>query len=353
MHTFEIQDSIKSLFAEMESYQPFIAALSALARAAVDMESYLPGLATGGGSLASSANQIHNHLANARQTTALINTRKFFKALENFQVAISRIRSLDVKNDNLISDLNTGIEELASLYNEFLSNQTGENALPLFLAAKILHTKVATIFHTLQWFEESTGAYDIPNSSEAPLALLLSGHLDLVSFAHRLLAIQNIYSELCMLFSVSESTHPLRISKIESGSLWVKIFGESRIVEMMTKFLEQTASWIFRSYTSEGKIASVPRKVEAIESLLKLTERLTEAGVDTSDMKAHIGKSAVAIAKGLSDILDGQSSVVINEKNISVGSEISKGLLTGSGPQQLLGPVPTNIDESLTLPRLK
>lgn len=345
MHTFELQRSIKLFFAELESFQSFTSALSALALSAAEVESNLPGIAIGGDRLNHWATQIFSRLANTRQTTSKINHRQFFKALEHFQWSIAQLQPTNTPQTGLISSLNTEVETFATLYDAFLSNQSGENALPLLLAAKVLHAKLGTLFDSLKLVEESVGVYDVPASSEAPLALLLPAHLDLAEFARRLLAIQALYSELCMLLSVSENAHPLRISKIESGSLWAKVFGESRVIGMMTSFVEQTASWLYRSYTTEGKIASVPRKVEAIESLLRLTERLKEAGLDTSDMKEHIEKSAVAISKNLADILDGQSSITVNDQTISVGSELNKGLLERTPPLQLSSSIPTTANE--------
>jgi hypothetical protein len=276
------------------------------------MESNLSGIAKGGDRLTQSATAIHVHLAHARQTTAAINNRQFFRALEHFQKSIDRLKPSNSNETELIFNLNTKVEEFATIYDEFLANQAGENALPLLLAAKTLHVKIKMFFDSLQMIEESISAYDIPGNFEAPLALLLPAPLNLSEFAHRLLAIQTIYSELCMLLSVSESTHPLRIAKIESGSLWAKVFGESRVIDMMASFVERSASWLYRSYTAEGKIDSIPRKVDAIDSLLGLTERLEKVGINTSNMKEHIEKSAVAISKSLADILDGQSSITVN-----------------------------------------
>ncbi len=335
MHTFELQRNIQSLFADTMSFEPFTTTLASLSKSAEAMNLLLPGLAAGGVGLSNSANQVHAHLVNARQAISTTNHRQFYKALEHFQRIIAQLQPANASNTGRTSSLANEVEEFSSLYDAFLSNQSGENALPLLLIAQRLHCKIGAMFDTLQLVEESIGGYDVPGVSETPFTLLLPAHLELAEFARRLIAIQNLYSELCMLLSVSESTHPLRISKIESGSLWAKLFGESKVIELMASFVSQTASWIFRSYTIEGKIESVPRKVEAIDALLGLKKRLEEAGIATSEIKEHIEKSAVAISKSLAEILDGQPSVTINEKTISVGSEIGKEMLERTAPLQL------------------
>jgi hypothetical protein len=353
MHTFELRQSIKLFFTDIDRFQPFIAALAALAQSAVAMESNLPGLAAGGAAIVQWGSQIHSHLVNARQSTSTINQRQFFKALEQFQHAIGRLHSAPHIHTKLISDLDKEVDEFASVYDAFLSIQSAENAVPLLLAAKVLQAKIGILFDTLQFIEEAVGEYDVPSSSEAALVILLPASLNLTEFARRLTAIQTIYTELCMLLSVSENTNPLRVSKIESGSLWVKVFGEAKVIGMMVSFLEKAASWIFGNFTKEGKIASIPRKVESIEMLLRLTERLNEAGMNTSEMKPHIEKSAIAISRELAEILDGQSSVTVNERTVSVGSEISRDLIERTSLLQLPSSGAITNDTSSAPPQLE
>lgn len=350
MHAFEFQRTISRVFAEFDSFKPFLSAVAVLAKSSEVMHEHLPGVAQGGEKLNQGASQIHAHLAHAHQTTATINNRQFFRALEHFQRSIAQLQPSSTPRTKLIAHLNEQIEQFAGLYDTFLSGQSGNRALPLILAAQNLQTQLEVFLDSLQLFEEAVGLIDIPSSTEAPLAIWLPSHLDLSDFARRLLALQSLYSELCMLLSVHETEHPLRISKIESGSLWARVFGETRVVAMMATFVEQTASWIYRTYTHEGKLASVPRKVEAIDSLLGLTRRLQEAGIDTSDMQVHIEKSAVAISKDLAVLLDGQPSVTVNENVISLGTELNKVYLEGTMPLRLQGQRASNEDQPPSLP---
>ncbi len=335
MHSFELQQNIDHFFSEIERFKPFTDAVSALADAANALERHLIGVGEGGIKQSEAAAQIHNLLSRVNFTTSAVNHRQFFKALEHFQGSIKQFQSSPSPKAELVSHLNAKIEKFADLYDVFLSNQSAKCAVPLILAAQKLETKLQVLMSSLQLFEECVGLHDIPSSSEAPLALWLPAHIDLTDFARKLQALQSIYSELCMLLSVSESDHPLRISKIESGSLWAKVFGDSRVVGLMVDFVQQTALWIYRTYTSEGKLSSVPRKIEAIDSLLDLTKRLQEAGVNTSEMHLHIEKSAVSIAKDLSILLDGQASVTINEQTISLSTELNNTLLERTRPLQL------------------
>lgn len=188
---------------------------------------------------------------------------------------------------------------------------------------------------SVELFDELTGNHDIPGNAEEPLAIWLPADFDLGSFARRLLAMQTLYSELCMLFSISESDHPLRISKIESGSLWAKFFGESRVIGLITTFIQEAAKWMYRNQTSQGKISSVAMKIDAVDAMLGLNARLKAAGLDTVGMEKHIEKSAFIISRDLSTLLDGQSSVTVNNVEISAVTEHHRQLFEPSVRPQL------------------
>jgi hypothetical protein len=69
---------------------------------------------------------------------------------------------------------------------------------------------------------------------------------------------------------------------MEVGSLWLKIFGESKVIALLTRLIETGAGYLYRRFTTEGKIASIPRQVESVEAILRLTETLQEMGIDTT-----------------------------------------------------------------------
>jgi hypothetical protein len=107
----------------------------------------------------------------------------------------------------------------------------------------------------------------------------------------------------------------------------VKIFGESKVIDFIINMMDRTINYIHRNYTLEGKIESFPRKVEKIESVLKLKKELEESGIDTSTMNDQLNKSSVIIAQQLTDLLEYQPIVKINKKLYSVGDEYTKKLL--------------------------
>jgi hypothetical protein len=321
MHTFEFQQHFERFSADSEKLQTFIAVIADLANDADKMGENLLRIATGGSQQGEGAARLHGYLAKVHQTTSAVSQRQFFKSLEHFQTVISRFQSQHPKASDLVGELKNQVERFSDLYDVFITNGSGVNAVHVILAAKDLNARTNVFMRTLQMVCEQLGDHDVAGRTEDTLTLWLPGHFELGDFARRLLALNELYSEICMLLSVSLNEHPIRISKIESGSLWVKAFGESRVIGLMISFFKASASWGYRNYTTEGKISVIPQKVEAIDELLGLTGRLDAAGIDTSQMNEHIRKSALVITKELSVLLDKQSSVTINDETFSAGAD--------------------------------
>ncbi|MBI6914967.1 hypothetical protein N7645_05310 [Pseudomonas juntendi] len=327
MYSFELHRRIRKFFAESEKFRAFLTVVAELAKSAEAMTSSIAQIAAGGAVQNEGAARLNAHLARVHQiTSATISQRQFFKGLEHFQAALAQFQFSQPQSPELINSLKQQIEDFSDLYDVFITNGTASNALPVVLAAQELNIKLQTLMQSLQMVDDLVGNHDVAGSAEAPLTIWLPAHFDLKDFGRRLLAVQALYTELCMLLSISESDHPLRISKIESGSLWVKVFGESKVIDLLVSFVKETASWMYRNHTTEGKVSAMPLKVEAIDALLGLSTRLQAAGIDTSSMDAHIQKSAFVIAKDLGVLLDGQATITINDQTISASADFTQAL---------------------------
>lgn len=164
----------------------------------------------------------------------------------------------------------------------------------------------------------------------AALSLLLSFEPNFKNLVIKLTAVDHLYNELCNLLEVSSAEYPLRVGRMEVGSLWLKIFGESKVVALLTQLIEDGVGYLHRRFTNEGQIASIPRQVESIEEVLKLTQNLQAMGIDTAQVNENLQKSAVIISSKLNDLLLGSYSVKVNDRDFSVGDAATEKYLTES-----------------------
>lgn len=131
-----------------------------------------------------------------------------------------------------------------------------------------------------------------------------------------------IYNEFCILTGASSQSHPLRLCKIDSGSLWIKLFGESRTIGLVCSLIENAAKYAYRNYTVEGRAAAIPKKVETLKEILGLSRSLEEAGIDTASLNQKLEKGAVALANEFNELIQGQKLINLNGKEISAKSEL-------------------------------
>lgn len=260
------------------------------------------------------SSDIRRLIGNVEKSSWPSKPRQFFESYEMTLKAFRDLKDIDVENDYLTGFL-SDFEAFAEKYDDYLTTSSVANAWSLLRLAQSVQIQLHSIFAALHGLYVHLEAQDYLHENApdcSALSLSLPGSDDYRILVSRLSAIARLYSEICRLLGVSEHDVPLQVIKIESGSLWVKVLGESRVIGLMIRFMEQGAAFIHRTYTQEGKIAVVPQKVDAVDRLIGLRKALLENGIDTSVMDEEISAAAIAISKGLNHVLQGQPSIRIN-----------------------------------------
>jgi len=254
-----------------------------------------------------------------------VSSRKLFVTIDGIENALQNYdNELMNSPDRSIIRLKNLITHFSSQYELFVRSYDGFRSMELIvIAGKLLAALLIfkeTLLSIRSQLENPMESYENMGS----LKVFLISHLDLDLFAKKLSAISEIYTELCSLMGISVNEHPAKIAKIESGSFWVKFFGDSKVTTLMTDLIASGASYLYRNFTHEGKVVSIPKKVEAIEAILNLSLKLEGQGIDTSKIKEHIEKSSVVLARNLHLLLAGEAVVEVNETRYSVGEVLEK-----------------------------
>jgi hypothetical protein len=333
--SFQLRNEALKLLSAFEDAEVFFQMLSAINSSFPEVDRYLGQIGEGGDKATNAANQLRNHLAQLRNVVKDINIRSFYSSLEGFQVSLRKAKEYGLDDLNIIDGISKSIDSFADKFEAFIGAYTPPTAAPVITEARKLSSMLNGFKTALLFFESNLEQQHYEIEEHEELSLLLPSTMSLHQFAIKLLALDLIYSEVSSLLDISTSEHPLIISKIESGSLWAKVLGNNRVIGLMVDFLNSSATYIYRNYTKEGKLSAIPRKVEVLDQVLGLTAKLEQEGIDTEQAKEHISKSAVAIAKELNSLLDGQAEITINDKTHSIGEEVQKQLLEVNGPLKL------------------
>jgi hypothetical protein len=177
------------------------------------------------------------------------------------------------------------------------------------------------------------------------LSLFLNSDYLYAEVVEKLEAIRQIYSEVCQLLEISETDFPLRVIKIETGSLHIGILGNSEVIKFLTSCIRDVVDFFYRKHTSEGKLAEIPKNAQAIEAVLHLQQKLDEAGIDTTEMKEQLQKSGITLGHRLNYLFSGESKVTVNGKQFLTSAEHEKQYLTAARQHLLEGASETDSDD--------
>ena len=120
----------------------------------------------------------------------------------------------------------------------------------------------------------------------------------------KLQVLNSIYLRLCKLVGTSAIDYPLTIRNLKTGSLWIRLFGESKIISLIVQLIRTAISYIDRNLTVEGKIDQIPRKVETLDTFLDLSKKLEEGGFDTRELNDNLNDAALGLAKDLKALFE-------------------------------------------------
>jgi len=253
-------------------------------------------------------------LTNFKSKIKLIKPRKFFSELEQLELILDNI-SEEMFEEKDVLKLRSYLDDFSNKYENFLESHTTFDIFMLMQSAKAIQSQVDTLLYMFNFYLRISENQEIKQKDDyESLSIILSSSMTLSEFVKKLEAIEKIYDELIALFDISSTNNPLQIHKIESGSLFAKIAGNKKIIELMTHFIGSSVSFLYRNYTDEGKLDALPRKYDAIEKALEFSKQLNDAGLDTKSIDEEIQKSAVIIAKELTNLVANESEIIVNNE---------------------------------------
>ena len=335
MLSFQIKEELERLLESFDEAKYFFDCLESIDSTFPTLNEYIQDVATGGDKASNAVNQLRNHLAQTRQKIGDVKPRSFFASLEQLQTEIKQAKEYGFNDLSQLDEIENKLDTFSHTYETYIESYSPQSAGSMVVEARSLSA-------LLDGFRKGLGFYLANIESEVPeledgreLSIVLPSTMTLSEFIDKLKSIEVIYNELCMLTKVSSSEFPIQILKIESGSLWAKVFGNSKVIALLTSLIESGAGFVYRNFTTEGKLVSIPKKVESVEAVLELSKKLEEQGIDIKELNDHISKSSVMVAKELNRLISGQPEIVINNSKLSIGDEIQKKLIETNAPLKL------------------
>jgi hypothetical protein len=267
---------------------------------------------------------------NIRNTINQIPLKEVFVGISNLEGSIDEVVLELGNSSNPFAGLRSDLESFNRSYDSFFQRNSYGEIINIVYSANSLVEDFETIHKFIVSLKVNLIEHIEYGEFYQEATIFLNSKYSYREFIQKLDAIQEIYSEICLLMSISESEFPLQIIKIESGSLFAWIFGEAKVIDLFVGFIKDTVSFFYRQFTNEGKIEALSKHGEALEKILALNIKLEEAGIDTSESKEIISKSSVIIATKLNYLLLGEPEIELNGELLSLDSNLKQKYLTGS-----------------------
>ena len=264
-----------------------------------------------------------------------------FRQIEQIKRTLNNYKNFDeYECEQTIEKLNN-FEEL---YESCLKNFNVTQAAELSFIATQLSSKLNALEKLLDFLNKHSSKPIIKQDGEEELLLSLPYVENYDEIISKLINLDKLYSELCLLNNISVSEYPIKVIKIETGSLLIYIIGNAIIVGFIIWILKEVTKFIYRNYTNEGKISAIPRQLESVDAILQFTNKLEEHGIDTTKNKEQLQLVTARITDNLNQLVLDQPKVSINGQVFSVGDELEQKYLKES--EQLLIGDGTNQDKS-------
>lgn len=335
MTNYELLALLHNVRLELANLDVFIKHVRSIADKELAVMESVVKIAAFDGKQPSHIGNLQSELSNLRVAINALSTRQFFEGALALAGVVKQLLLTSPAADTVGTKLLRELNNLQDGYDAFTRDHNPSKVMSLIVQARIFLDKFDSLDEYIAFLNGAIGVDDEPSVDSFTLDLFMPAYLTFEEFIARLHSINVIYEELCQIFGISTTDHPLKIIKVESGSLWAKVFGQSKVVALMDDFLRGGANFIHRNYTNDGKIKGIPTSVKAMDELFAFREKLQAGGVDVSELDGQISKGALLIAKNMNCLFERQSSVVINGEEIPLSSTADKKLLEARHVPQL------------------
>jgi len=259
---------------------------------------------------------LSNNLTDAQADMKKMSSRKFFANASDLTLIFRELLRQVSEAEPLVSKILSELNHLQNAFDEYTQQHTSSRVLTVVMRAYDFVEQLDTFEKYVEFIGAALSLDDEPKEYEDTLSLYLPASLTFEEFISRLDSINLIYRELADIVGISTSSEPLRIGKVESGSLWATVFGNSILIGLFNDLLRGGAKYWQRNRSPEGRMSGIPTSIKAMDDLFEFSKKLQDAGVDVKPVHEQLAKGAVTISKNINSLLESQSLVIINGEDI-------------------------------------
>lgn len=229
----------------------------------------------------------------------------FFSEYENVSTTIYQY--VRTRNKSLIVELLNKVSSIVNEYYKFISS-----------------------YESVRYFVSKTENKVEVNENEKSLKLhFYDEQLDPKYFALNIDSINKSYEIMCQILKISSSEYPLKVVKIESGSLLAMFLGSEDVVDALAFMIKKTTELLFNKYTFEGKVLRQKQLFDLLKEELEVIAKYKELGIDISNDEDII-KYNYQLVKSIGNLVGQTTKVKINDEELSLEGNLKQRYLEES-----------------------
>lgn len=237
----------------------------------------------------------------------------------------------NIEIDDYIEGLIDETHKLFSCYDEFQKDDTSHikmiNLSNELIKYKGLLEKSIEMYSDFEkLYNENEEAYNI----DGILCIqLLNEEFSMGEFTSLLNKIENMYDETMSLLQNKKENKisELKIIKIESGSLFSKIAGESISIKFVKDILKKIIMIVHKEYEVENKIITHQSIAKTLKDDINIMKTLQECGCNIDKSKQLLEKTFNQLAKDGLDIAKSSGNIKIDDEEFSIKKSIKQKFL--------------------------
>lgn len=138
--------------------------------------------------------------------------------------------------------------------------------------------------------------------------------------------VYKLYEKIAEIGNININDEKLEIVRMETGSFFIKFFGNKSILKLIASIVESVHKILIRGYTREGKKQNLAESTELFKSQFDIVKEMKELGMDVNEHEEIAKETLALLMKQSSILLSSSPDIKINKRVLSKSEEMKKAL---------------------------
>ncbi|MBS5885147.1 hypothetical protein [Clostridium sp.] len=266
--------------------------------------------------------ETETHYNNLREHLIGIDFLEFGEILSNFKSA--SLGCMEEESDKIITEF----KNTYKIIHEYRKCTNQQGRMNGYVECIDAISTMSSIFVRFKYLVEYVNKINIQlsgNHLESGLDIrLLNEGIEKDTYMQVVNPMYIIYEKLCEIGNIDANIEKLEIARIETGSFFIKFFGNKSILKVIGKIFETSHDLMVRNFTREGQKKNLVETTELFKEHFDLVKEMKELGLDVNEHEEIAKETLGLIMKQSNILLSSSPDVRINNKVLSKSKDMKK-----------------------------